>query len=319
MKPANDNTPRTLAEQLTALLEYRNRPDSPPDPLQSNWNTDPSTVINDGAFDDEDEPEHLAEDLLLEITPSIAQIRRQMGKQIVRNESKQIVSIGTLRFSDGSQHERVTVNGATGVETKQVKSRVGAMLGASEKLGAAHGGVSPQVVTISNSYLTGMMTGFERDADGRPTGRPLRHQPYTTGVRARRKGKSLTAAQSRALIAEAIANTPVLPPVKHCPPGVASGTARFSDQFVGMKIGSTGKGGAPNWVDEFMAIRDFEEWQESVRALEPKHRMVLDAAMKARSLMDISPGGSARGARKRGKRLLVAANDNFVNAIKKVA
>jgi len=322
IKPANDNAKvarGSLAGALTAVLEFRNRPDSPPDPLQSSWSTDPATVIPDGQFDGDEKAEPMAEDLLLEITPSIAKIMHEVEHgDVVRfsepdsepRKNAQIVAIGKLRFSDGTQHEPAMVNGATGVELKKVRMRPGSMLGTTEKLGGAHGG-GASVVTISNATLSGRVVGWELDDEGKPTGKPKHHRAYIPAVRKRRRGKSYTSEQSRDLIDQAFANTPVLPLVTTCPPGLASGTARYSDQFVGMKIGSTGKGGAPNWTDEFMAMRDYEDWHAAVREADPLHLGVIKAALSASKLSDVSPGGTERGARKRGIRLLVAANDNL--------
>lgn len=323
IEAANDNQPQTkLAEQLTALMALRNRPDSPPDPLQSSWSVEPSTVVIEADVEEDGEiAEKFAEDLLLlEITPSIRQIVREVasgqvsygntapamdGRPAPRH--RQIVGIGKLRFSDGENHERAYKRGLDGdVVAYMRKMPAGAMLGTTEKLGGAHGSASPSTVTISNTNLSLRLTG-----------RPSR--PFTPGIRKRRTGRSYTAEESRALIDQAIANTPVLPSVTVCPPGVACGTAQASDQFIGMKIGSTGKGGAPNWVDFFMAGRDHEEWMETVAEVDSVHAEVLGRALTARTLSDVSPGGSDRGARKRGKRLLIAANDNLKLAMQKRA
>ena len=310
-KPANDNGKMargTLADALTAVLEFRNRPDSPPDPLQSSWSTDPSTVIPDGAFDGDDEPETMAEDLLLEITPSIAKIMHEVKVgPVVRADGKNshITAIGKLKFSDGTQTEQAMVNGATGVELKKVVMRAGAMLGTTEKLGGSHGGSAPAVITIGNAALSGRL-GVE-------------HRPYIPAIRNRRKGKSFTAEQSKANLAKAIANTPVLPPVTICPPGLASGTARYSDQFIGMKIGSSGKGGAPNWTDEFMAMRDHQDWQAAVREAEPQHLAVIKSAMSAKAIAELGDFGHRRTLERQGWRKLTAANDNLAQNKRKFA
>lgn len=316
IEAANDNIPSKLAEQLQALLEYRNRPDTPPDPLQSSWSTDPSTVIIEQGVAEEDEfIERFAEDMLLEVTPSIKEIVRQMRTgEVVRNEAGQIVSIGTLRFSDGEKHERAYKRGLDGdVVAYMRKMPAGAMLGATEKIGGPHAGGLPPTVTISNQNITALLLG--RDEDGRPKN----YRGYQQGVRNKRRGRSYTAEESRKLIAEAVANTKVMPEVTKCPPGLACGTARFSDQFIGLKIGSTGKGGAPNWVDFFMAGRDHEEWMESVADLDEKDVTVLSAAMSARSLRDVGMqvGQSPEYARRKGGKLaLLAANDNLAEKLR---
>ncbi|UXN70911.1 hypothetical protein N8A98_06910 [Devosia neptuniae] len=310
-KPANDNVKMargSLADALTAVLEFRNRPDSPPDPLQSSWSTDPSTVIPDGTFDGDDEPEAMAEDLLLEITPSIAKIMHEVKVGAVKRvggKNGAIIEIGKLKFSDGTQTEQAMVNGATGVELKKVVMRPGAMLGTTEKLGGSHGGTGAAVVTISNAALSGRLC--------------VPHRAYIPTIRDRRKGKSFTAEQSRANLAKAISNTPVLPPVTFCPPGLASGTARYSDQFIGMKIGSSGKGGAPSWTDEFMAMRDHADWQAAIRDAEPQHLAVIKSAMSAKAIAELGDKGHRRTMERQGWRKLAAANDNLAENKRKFA
>ena len=88
---ANDNEPKTqLAEQLTALLEYYNRPDTAPDPLQSSWSVEPSVAVVEVNVEEDGEiAETFAEDLLLEITPSIRQIVREIKDgPVVRGKPK---------------------------------------------------------------------------------------------------------------------------------------------------------------------------------------------------------------------------------------
>lgn len=310
-KPANDNAKvarGSLADALAAVLEFRNRPDSPPDPLQSSWSTDPATVIADGSFDGDEPVEPMAEDLLLEITPSIAKIMHEVKVGVVKRKGGKngaIVEIGKLKFSDGTQTEQAMVNGATGVEVKKVVMRAGSMLGTTEKLGGSHGGTGGASVTIGNAVLS------ERFG--------VDHRPYTPAIRNRRKGKSITAQQSRELIDQAIANTPALPPVTICPPGVASGTAQYSDQFIGMKIGSTGKGGAPSWTDEFMAMRDYQDWQAAVRDAEPQHIAVITSAMSAKAIVELGDKGHRRTMERQGWRKLTAANDNLAENKRKFA
>lgn len=310
-KPANDNAKvarGSLAAALTAVLEFRNRPDSPPDPLQSSWSTDPATVIPDGNFDGEEPAEPMAEDLLLEITPSIAKIMHEVKVGSVKRtggKNSAIIEIGKLRFSDGTQTEQAMVNGATGTELKKVVMRLGSMLGTTEKLGGAHGGSSPSVVTIGNAALSSRLG--------------VQHRPYIPSIRERRRGKSLTAEQSKANLAAAIANTPSLPPVTICPPGVATGTARYSDQFVGMKILPSGNGGAPSWTDEFMAMRDYADWQAAVREAEPKHIAVIKSAMSAKAIAELGDYGHRRTMERQGWRKLTAANDNLAQNKRKFA
>lgn len=304
MTPANDNEPKSkLAEQLTAFLSLRNTPDHRPEPLQSNWTTEPADALV--------EPEvrrELHGEQRLEITPSIQQIYREMHNAPIRNERGQIVAIGRLRFSDGTQTEKAFTIGPDG-DVIQYDRRMptGSMLGCEERLTVSAGaGAQPAKVTISNARLAERL-GVE-------------HAHYIPGKRKRRTGRSYTPTEAQALLDEAIANTVIMPPVTQCPPGLASGTAQASDQFIGMKIGSTGKGGAPSWVDTFTALREWEAFQAAFADLPEGAKGVLKGALVARSLKEVGlvAGHAPEYARRvGGKRALVAANDNFAMNVKK--
>lgn len=302
---ANDNAPRTLAEQLAYVLAHRNMPDHEPEPLQSNWITEPATLI---------EPEVRATvfaEQYLRVTPSLDEIARQMDYPEERaapedgGKRGKIIAIGRLRFSDGTQTEKAFTIGPDG-DVIQYDRRMptGAMLGTEERLTDGAGGNTPAKVTISNSALAERMD--------------VRHVEYIPG-KTKRRGKSYTAEESRALIAEATANTPVMPPVTKLPPGLANGTARASDCFIGMKIGSTGKGGAPAWQDVFTSLEDRETWHRAHDELSPKDKAVLGKAMTARTIADLGENGHRRTLERQGWKHLIAANDNFAAAIKKHA
>lgn len=305
MTPANDNEPKSkLAEQLTAFLALRNTPDHKPEPLTSNWTTEPADALV--------EPEvrrELHGEQRLEITPSIQQIYREMHKPAVRNERGQIVAIGSLHFSDGTQTEKAFTIGPDG-DVIQYDRRMptGAMLGCDERLTVSAGaGTQPAKVTISNARLAERL-GVE-------------HVQYIPGKRKRRTGKAYSASEAQVLLDEAVANTAVMPSTIKMPPGLASGTAQASDQFVGMKIGSTGKGGAASWVDTFSALQEWEAFQAAFADLPAKTKGVLKRALVAGSLTEVGveAGQSPNYADKKsgGRRALIAANDNFSASIKR--
>ena len=158
---ANDNQPtkaRSLAD-LGALLAYRNRPDHKPEPVKSNW-----TVVKDEVSIDAETRHELFPEHRLEITPSIAEIVRSYSNdngittdysKFVRNEHRQTIAIGGLRFSDGTQRERTDTIGPDG-DVIQYDRRMpaGAMLGTTEKVGALSGGSDrPAVVELSNGEI----------------------------------------------------------------------------------------------------------------------------------------------------------------------
>lgn len=296
-------TARTLADQLSALIAKRNRPDHPPEPIVSNFVTDPVIVAI--------EPEVRATmftEQNLRVTPSVEQIRREMHGPVDRNKDGQVIAIGRLKFSDGTQTEKAFTIGPDG-DVVQYDRRMptGAMLGTEERLtDSSGGGNAPAKVLVSNIALAEAMGVI--------------HKPYVPGGR-KRRGKSYKASESQAMLSEAIANTAVMPTVTICPPGLANGTQQASDCFIGMKIGSTGKGGLIQWVDLYTAGREHDDWVAAEQAIEPKDRAALDAAMTARTFADIgvAVGQSENYAKYRGggKRALVAANDNFLAAMSK--
>ena len=306
LRAANDNTPHTLADQLRALREHRNRPDHEPEPVVSNWMTEPES--NNG------EPEVLADlhaERRHEIIPSISMIMRQCKKPIRRSgngKNSPIVSIGKLRFSDGEQHERAHKRGPGGaVVAYPRKMPLGAMLGCREDDSKLRGGgQGGREVETSNTEFSKLF-GVEYRA------------PITGGIQ--RKGKDLTPKQSRELIAKAFANTPNMPPVTVCPPGLPTGTARASDCFIGCKISSTGKGGAMNWEDVYSAKRDAEEYRKARDKLGEKTRKILEALLTAGTFTEIGvAAGQSEGYARYGggRRALIAANDDLETTMKEV-
>jgi hypothetical protein len=197
---------------------------------------------------------------------------------------------------------------------------IGAMLGATEESGAPRGADEASgVAVISNLHLTRLL--LRRDEKGEliePP--PAPHQFIPKGEMQPRA--TCTKEETRELIAQAIANTPVMPPVTKCPPGIASGTEKYSDQFVGMKPKASGKGGAISWVDFYTAGRDRAEWLAVLDELDAGDKAVLEAALSAENLAEVGEAaGQSReyARRKGGKMVLVAANDNLAVKIEHVA
>lgn len=282
-------------------MAIRNMPDHNPEPIQSNWVTEPSQ-----AHVEVEVRATLHTEQYLRVTPSLDEIYREMHHEPERNGDGQIVAIGRLHFSDGTQTEKAFTIGPDG-DVIQYDRRMptGAMLGAEERLTDGAGGNAPARVTIGNSTLA-LRFGVQ------PVG-------YIPGGR-KRRGTSYTAEQSRALIEQAIANTKTMPEVTRCPPGIANGTAQASDCFIGMKIGSTGKAGAASWVDQFVATQEREIERKAHDEMSTQDKAVLQAALVAGSLAEvgITVGQSPEYARRKGgKHALVAANDNYAINLQK--
>lgn len=297
-------TRSSLAEQLQALLAYRNRPEGEYQPMQSNWTTTPA---NDNA-----DPEEMADmrtERRVNMRPTVDYIMKQVATDDVeRNETGQVIRIGKLRFSDGTQRERGYRLGIDGsAEPAMLRMPAGAMLGASEKQERALGGdENPQEVAASNQYFEDMLGAKHRHI---PSGKP-------------RLGKSYSHAESKAMIAEAYANTQALPAVTKCPPGLPSAGSRASDSFLGMQKASCADTGAIGWEDISTAMADRDIWAEALAELSERDRQTLDGASSARNYEDlgVTMGMSREYARRKGgKRRLRAANDNLSEIMKKVA
>ena len=292
----------SIAEQLKGILAYRERPelDEPIVPIKTNWSTSAT-----GTADKEDLI-NLAQDRKRIVTPSVAEIIRQVEKNEVEvNHQGQVVAIGSLRFSDGTQTEqahRRTVDGK--LERYMARMPTGAMLNTRDTSDVAlgsgavdHGG--------SNSF-------FQEVFKTQP------HKYRKSGKR--RKGRNFSSAEARAMLDEAITNTPIMPPIKYYPDGLPYGTARVGDNFLGMKKTTKGNGGSIAWQDLSTLMSERESWAAVMTEI-GEEKSALDTAMNAKKMSDIgaSAGFFGKKAERRGKRSLIAANDNLMQAIKKAA
>ena len=305
MTPANDNAPTKLAEQLAALLEYRNRPPEKVEPVQSNWTTTPSALNADPS-----ETVDYRFERHLRMTPSVQEIMRQVEVgPVERNGDGQVVAIGRLKFSDGTQTEKACMRGPDGdVIDYDRRMPTGAMLHTREKAEAPMGGVGYRKVELDNSNLY-----FAAALGTLP--------PRFVKAGKRRNGPSLNAEQSRALIDDAITNTPTMPPVTYLPPGLPCASRRISECFSGMQLAANGESATVQWQDVSGTIENSAIWAKVMSALGDKDVAALDAAMSAQTLADV---GEAVGQSKSyatynqgGKRALIAANDNLKAELKK--
>lgn len=289
-----------LAEQLAALMAYRSRPEGKHEPLGSNWATTPANSNDEdvSAFSQERD---------IRMTPSVAEIMRQVAlDDIEKNAKGQIIRIGKLRFSDGTQTEKDFKRGAdrSVVEYDRVMP-VGAMLGCREKAETALGGkgYSGSYLRRSNDYFA---ESFDVDV------------PTRTKRGKRKNGPGYSRDETQAMLDEAIANTKVMPPVKRYPAGLPSVAERVAENFNGMQTAVGGGSEVPApWQDMASAIVQREIWDAAMAEMKDEDVATLDAATVAQTWAEVSPGGSVRGARKRGHKVLQAANDNLSAALKK--
>lgn len=295
----------SLAEQLKALLAYRNRPEGEPEPIKTNWTT---IAADDNADPEETEDFSFERNLL--VTPSVQEIAKQVRTgDIERNEHGQIVRIGKLRFSDGTQTEKAFTTGPDGNIIKMdARMPVGAMLGTTEKVKEQSGGKGYTTAQLeqSNLFFATMLGTIE---------------PRYVKRTKRRNGPSLNAEQSRIELAKAIANTDVMPLVKRYKTGLPCGGQRVADSFLGMQKGKKGESGAIAWEDIATHKVNREIWDETIAALSTEDTETLNTAMKGKTLREIGEahGFVGKRAERMGKKILRAANDNLAAALKKSA
>ncbi|MBD9636098.1 hypothetical protein IB277_07295 [Ensifer sp. ENS07] len=331
--------------ELSALLAMRNRPDGvlegvvvaePAAPVKSNWRLMPAN--------DNNPPEDgYGAERAVEYVPSEQELENSYAKVVVRyrrepmmlaggrhesqradreihaipvagdfeygthvdedgGEHKVIVRIGNLRFSDGSQTEKGQKLVMDKVVDAQIDMPVGAMLGTREKSKRDKGGIED--ASGSNSHYR-WMVGAARAAKP-PKLRPRKQEREVT-----------TKSQDRQMLADAYANTAVLPTVLKCPDGFPASPANLRQLFIAGRKGKNGESGSQAWEDIYTEKENREKFQRGLDAMQDEHVRVLTEAMTAKSLAEL---GEKRGYRGRhaidaGRRLLRAANDNFVKAM----
>lgn len=303
----------SLADQLTALRSYVTEPDHTPEPVETNWSVVPANDNN---------PEDVA-DMHVErhwdMSPSPEEIMKQVkvGPE-VRNAAGQIIRIGNLRFSDGTQTEtgfKLTIDGK--VVSHQFTMPAGAMLGTTDKERAVRGGDDTSMAA-SNAYFGEPKTdktvgGLFQAEFSKPRGK---------APRTKRTGPK-TKAEARQWLADAIANTPVMPVVTKCPDGFPAAPKRLAQLFPGMVKVATGSEGSSAWQDIALKRENRKEWHEWVGGLSTEDGAVLEAAKTARSYGDVgvAAGQTMKYAKYNGggRRALISANDNLMEAIRKLS
>jgi hypothetical protein len=292
----------SLGEQLKATWEYHNRPEHI-EPMQTNWAT---IAANDNNPEDTADFGH---ERFLRISPSVEEIMRQANTgEIERNGAGQVVRIGKLRFSDGTQTEKAYTYGPDGKLIRfDAPMPVGAMLGTRDELEGALGGTSKAGETQrSNEYFADVLNvGL----------------PRFVKSSGRRKGRNFTRDEAAAMLAQAVANTATMPAVTLCPPALPCGSQSPTECFLGMRKAKKGESGSIGWEDLATLKSNRARWREVKAALKPKSKRTLDAAAKAKNMREVGEvfGFAGKHAERRGKAALIAANDDLMAAINSAA
>lgn len=293
----------SLADQLAAVRVFASTPDHAPEPMQTNWSVVPANNNNP------EEVEELKHDRKRLVTPSVAEIMRNVATgEIQRNDEGQIVRMGRLRFSDGTQTEkayRFTLDGK--LEEYAARMPTGAMLGARDKVDVALGGdENPQEVTASNDYFAVLLN--------------TKKARYVTGVRYKGIRIRMSHDEAKAELASAYANTDMTKVTyTRFPDGLPCGSAKVADSFLGMQKTTCAGGGSVMWQDIVVAMADRKEWFDALDALKDDDRATLEAVRSAQSMADLGGAAPKRTAIRKGRKALIAANDNLMAAIKKIA
>ncbi|OJH53484.1 hypothetical protein ATN81_19035 [Agrobacterium pusense] len=260
----------------------------------------------------------MKQDKLWDISPSTGEIMRQVENfEEVKNDKGQTVRWGSLRFSDGTQTEqgfKVTADGE--VVTHQFIVPPGGMLGTTDKERVQRGGdENPEDATSTRNYFSGKKTEF------RPAGlfNALRSKPVKRAKRKDRTGPK-TKAEERQWLADAIAGTAVMPEVKKISDGFPAFPSNLAQLFPGLVKVCTGSSGSQAWNDIATLREDRDEWFKWVASLKDEDRLVIEVARTAGSYVDLAKKGTPRRtAFRQGKARLIAANDNLMAAMNKMA
>jgi len=300
----------SIGEQLTGLLRLVNEPDHDPEPIQTNWSTQLVDQLNVEDLDGLTSERHW------DISPSVDEIMRQvaLGPE-VKNEAGQIVRIGTLRFSDGTHTELAYKRAVDGsVVQRRITMPAGAMLGTIDKERDERGGDDYYEVKSSNEYFSAEKT--EANEVGGLFQAAIAGTVKRTTKRPRTGPK--TKADERQWLADAITNTPVMPPVKKLPLGFPAAPSKLADLFPGLVKTMGGDSGSQGWADVVSEKERRDDFYRWVDGLKEEDRAALAAAKTAKTLAALAPEHSnERTARRHGKRRLIAANDNLMAAIRK--
>ncbi|RVD62928.1 hypothetical protein [Mesorhizobium sp. M7A.F.Ca.ET.027.03.2.1] len=286
----------TLAARCTPTLAWREAR-KPREPLSTNW------LLPDNDNEDGDEPGR---------NPDRTHNAGPSPDALVVAYKK-----GKLRFSNGEHREKCYVLKNDKAVRGDVLMPAGALLNYPDKPGELLGPEpNPEAMVRTATYWASMFkvdrdTVVETDEDGN-------EKPRFIPAGRRKKRKVLITREEQQ---ELMASAP-RPAVTYCKPGLPCGSDTVGDSFVGMHITST-KGRQPpeRWqdtADELARQAEFEAW---CKALPPEQQKALDIATTAANFREVGEafGHEGKTAERQGKKLLLAANDNSAEILKKVA
>ncbi|CAH0141556.1 hypothetical protein SRABI05_00308 [Agrobacterium fabrum] len=214
---------------------------------------------------------------------------------------KCIVRIGSLRFSDGSQKEKGQKLVLKEAVDAEIRMPVGAMLGCNEKSARDKGAEIDE--TGSNAHYRWMVKG-KSARQPKKKDRP-------------KKRVVMSKMEARAMLANAIKNTSVMPEVKRGPDGFPYGPTALRQLFIAGRKGKNGETGSQAWEDIAVESENKRQFEIAFASMRDSDVRILADAVEAKSLAQL---GEARGYKGRhavdaGRSLLRVANDNFEQAL----
>lgn len=239
------------------------------------------------------------------------------GGHFERNQHGQIVRIDNLHFAGADEHginptEWTECVGEGGeVVVKRLRMRTGAMLHSKERRDDIKETTDAEALKASNDHFYNFVLPSPKRSKGKPKvakrskcDMPNPPTPPT----------SMSFEEARAW-----AGLPFVEKDKQT--ALPAAPKRLADLFIGCKKSDCHGGGSQAWSDISTALVGKEVWAAAMAKLSKSHKVSLSAARDAKTYEDIGKAHGHDGsyAEKAGRRLLMAANDNLGEIIKKIA
>lgn len=309
----------SIADQLSALKAYRSRPeiDAPVESVKTNW----STVAANDNNPEEIMGMHVERRLRMRPVESDMMDETLDGETIRaadvwsahfgRMIPGPIIQIGNMRFSDGTQTEKAFTYGPDGKLTQfDVRMPLGAMLGTTEKQERMLGGDNDSSDASATCGRIVSWLGAKR----------ARSQPRCN--RDRSKDTNYTVEESRKMLADAWANTdPAKVSLTRTHKAMPWRPSNSTELFLSMVKTTKGESGSVAWQDIVGHVIEKEVWAKSIDNLNSESKTTIEVLETARNIAVIGKAHGKRGSQAWavGKAKLMAANDDLMDAIKKVS
>lgn len=240
-----------------------------------------------------------------------------IGGDFERNQHGQIVRIGNLHFAGADEYgvnptEWVECVGEGGeVIVKRLRMRTGAMMHSKERRDDIKETVDTEALKASNDYFYSFVLPSPKRCKAKPK---IAKRSKCTYPNPPLPPTSLTYEEARTW-----AGLPFVEKDKQAV--LPSAPKHLAELFIGCKKADCHCGGSQAWSDISTALVGKEIWTAAMSKLSKTDTVSLNAVRDAQTYADIGKAHGHTGyyAEKAGKRLLMAANDNLGEIIKKIA